>query len=127
MSTIKEIIARVDEAKPNAFPVKLKMGWLSELDGKIAADVMLMSIVEIRGLQYKHPEHLEAELLLTYPHESVYEHYLEAKIDYANGEYNKYQNSMEMFNAAYSNFVCWFAGTYDPAQGYRREGTGYVF
>lgn len=37
-----------------------------------------------------------------------------------NGEYNKYQNSMEQFNAHYGNFVRWFASTYEPAQGYVR-------
>ena len=126
MSTIKEIIARVDEIKPNAFPVKTKMGWLSALDGKIAADVMLMSITEIRNLQYQHPQDLKSEPLVTYPHEDIYDFYLAAMIDRSNGEDDKYQNSMEMFNAAYGNFVRWFAGTYDPAQGYRKEGFGNV-
>lgn len=127
MSTIREIIDRVDEAKPNAFPDDLKIKWLSELDGKIAADVMLMGIVEIRQLGNAYKGNADMEPLVTYPHDDIYDKWLEARIDYANGEYNKYQNSMEMFNAAFSGFVRWFASNYDPAQGYRREGPGYVF
>lgn len=118
MATIHEIIERVDENKPNAFSQKTKMSWIAELDGKIAADVFLMNIVEVRQLQYRHPDDLESEPLVTFPHDSIYELWLGARIDYENGEYNKYQNSMEQFNAHYGNFVRWFASTYEPAQGY---------
>ena len=118
MATIQEIIERVDDTKINAFTQKTKLAWIGELDGKIAADVMLMSIDEIRMLEYKYPDSLEAEPLVGYPHQDVYVYWLEAKIDYANGEYNKYQNSMEMYNQHYGNFVRWFASTYEPVRGY---------
>ena len=41
--------------------------------------------------------------------------YLEARVDYANGEYDKYQNTMQMFNAFFGEFVRWFATIYSPA------------
>ena len=44
-----------------------------------------------------------------------YAPYLEAKIDYANGEYEKYQNSMQMFNSFWGEFLRWFALVYRPA------------
>lgn len=122
MSTIKEIIERVDENKPNAFSTKTKMAWLATLEGKIAADVLLMNIVEIRQLQYKYPDDLESEPLVSFPHEDIYDLWLIARIDYENGEYSKYQNSMALYNEAFENFVMWFASTYEPAQGYRKEG-----
>lgn len=118
MATIREIIERVDETRPNSFTEKVKLSWLSELEGKIAADVMLMSIDEIRELEYKHPDSLDKEPLVSYPHQDMYVYWLEAKIDYANGEYNKYQNSMEFYNQHYTTFVRWFANTYEPAHGY---------
>ncbi len=122
MAKIKDIIERVDENKPNAFSQKTKTAWLAELDGKLAADVFLMNIVEARLLQYRYPDDLESELLVGFPHDTIYDLWLGAKIDYENGEYDKYQNSMEQFNAHYGNFVRWFAATYEPAQGYVREG-----
>ncbi len=121
MATIIEIIERVDNGKPNAFPQKEKLKWIAELDGKIALNVMLMSIADAQAFRYQYPESLGCEPLVGYPHDGMYDAWLEARIDYANGEYEKYQNSMEMYNAAYGDFVRWFASTYKPAQGYARR------
>jgi hypothetical protein len=118
MATIQEIIERVDERKPNAFSQKAKIAWIAELDGKIAADVMLMNINDVRQFNYAYPENLSSEPLIEFPHDSIYDLWLGAKIDFENGEYTKYQNSMEQYNAHYNNFVHWFASTYEPAQGY---------
>lgn len=49
------------------------------------------------------------------PHDKLYPAYLEARVDYANGEYEKYQNTMQMFNAFFGEFIRWFALTYSPA------------
>ena len=127
MAIIRKIIERVDDIKPNAFSQETKVAWIAELDGKIAADVMLMGIEDIRQMECTYPDALDVEPLVGHPHDGIYEHYLCAKIDYANGEYSKYQNSMEMFNAHYENFVNWFIRTYEPGQGYRKEnGYGYA-
>lgn len=122
MGKIRDIIQLVDELKPNAFSEEAKLKWIAELDGKVAANVMLLSIGDIRQMDYSYPEAMEHETLVEFPHDSMYQHWLEAKIDYANGEYNKYQNSMEQFNAHYGDFVRWFVRLYDPAQGYMKEG-----
>ena len=36
---------------------------------------------------------------------------------FGNGEYNKYQNDMAMFNEALGGYIRWFAANYEPAQG----------
>lgn len=120
MATIREILGQVDSRKPNAFSDGDKVRWMAELDGKIAADVLLMSIEDIQQLRYSWPEDEKTELLVRFPHDDLYSLWLYARIDFENGEYSKYQNSMEMFNAVYKNFVRWFASTYNPANGYRR-------
>ena len=121
MANIREIIERVDDIKPNAFTEKTKLAWIGELEGLITADVMLMATPDICQMECKYPDALDRELLVGFPHDGIYEQYLCAKIDFANGEYSKYQNSMEMFNANYENFVNWFIRTYSPGQGYREE------
>lgn len=123
MATIRDVIARVDEMKPNAFSQAQKLYWLALLDGRVAADVMLMHISDIQQFNYRYPEDLDRELLVSFPHEEIYDYWLQAKIDEANGEDSKYMNTMEAGNAAWNNFVCWFARTYRPAQGYLKEGT----
>lgn len=122
---IREVIARVDLKKPNAFDDEQKVRWLAELDGKIAADVMLQSISDLQQYNYKYPEAMDFELLVHFPHDDIYELWLAAQIDKANGEVDLYMNSKEAYNASYINFSCWFANVYDPAQGYMRSD-GYV-
>ena len=117
MSTYGNIIGLVDSYRPNAFDEQLKLWWLVSLDGKIAAEVMLMDVNEVRELlDLKYPEAMEMEPLVGFPHEELYLHYLEAKIAYDNEEYSSYQNAMESFNAVYTSFMTWFLNTYDPIQ-----------
>ena len=118
---IREAIEHVDEVKPNAFGDKAKVFWLNALEGRIAADVLLLAPVEVQQLQYRLPEDLETELLVTAPHDDIYTLWLAAKIDEANGEYDRYQNTMQIYNEHYGNFLRWFASAYDPAQGYVSE------
>jgi len=56
-----------------------------------------------------------SELLVEPPHSKLYAEYILARIDYANGEYDKYENSMQMFNAFWGEFMRWFARTHCPA------------
>lgn len=122
MSTIKEIIQRVDDVKPNCFPESIKLRWISLLDGKVAEGVYLLDALEARSLTYQYPEDLQHEPLIDFPYDDLYDLWLQAKIDFENGEYSKYQNTMEMFNSHYYDFVRWMAETYDPAQGGNRMG-----
>lgn len=118
---LREIIERVDEIKPNAFSSTVKTEWLNALEGRIAADVLLLAPAEIGQLRYSYQEDRETELLVSPPHDDIYVLWLQAKIDEANGEYNKYQNTMQIYNEHYGNFVRWFASTWEPAQGYISE------
>lgn len=116
MSTFREIIARVDEIKPNAFSESTKLNWLTSLNGKLAIDIFMMDIAEVRELPHGAGA-MDCEPLVGFPHEEVYEEYLAAKIDAANGEASEYQNRMQIYDAYYTNFVSWFKATYDPVQG----------
>ena len=124
MSTYRDIIRLVDSYRPNAFDEDLKLWWLVSLDGKIAAEVMLMDVNEVREiLDLKYPEAMDFTPLVEFPHEELYLHYLEAKILYANEEYNSYQNAMEAFNAFYRAYCTWLLNTYDPIKGLPRRRT----
>lgn len=118
--TIREAIAMADDIKPNAFKSATKLAWLNKLEGTFAAEVFLMAQEEIRQLQY-HRGDMGAELLVNAPYDDLYVLWLEAQIDRANGEYNKYQNTMQSYNARYAEFFCWFSQIWDPAQGYAKE------
>lgn len=125
MATFRNVISMVDSRKPNAFTEEQKFQWLAELDGIIAADIFLVDIKDIRELGYTYSEDMDRELLVSYPHEGIYDAWLSAMIDQENGEYEKYQNTMQIYNERLSRFARWFGRTYEPAQGgwVRRPGT----
>jgi len=113
-TTAGEIIAAVDEIKPNAFSTARKLAWLDELEGRIATDVMLMDVdcvPDLRLTESRTP-------IVQPPHDSIYRMWLTAKIDEANGDFDRYQNAQIAFDAAWRAFVRFFAERYDPAYGY---------
>ena len=57
------------------------------------------------------------QVLVHPPYDNLYGLYLAAMIDFGNGEYNKYQNDMAMFNEALGGYIRWFASNYEPVQG----------
>lgn len=59
---------------------------------------------------------LMAEMLVPAPYDDIYIKWLEAQIDYANGEYAKYNNSISMYNAAYDAYAKWYNRTHMPIQ-----------
>ena len=120
--TVSELMAYVDSVKPNAFSDSDKLVWLNEIEARIQTEVMLRWQGEME--QYTLPEDKDTELLLSPPHTAVYRYWLQSMIDFENGEYDKYQNTSGMFNAAWSAFVAWFAESYRPADGYAAEGSG---
>ena len=118
--TIRQVIEQVDGVKPNAFTAADKINWINNLEGSLAAEVFLMAPEEIAQLHYDASD-MDTELLVSPPYDDIYELYLEAQIDRENGEYNKYQNTAQSYNARRGDFVTWFCQIWDPAQGYRKE------
>lgn len=104
--TIIEMITDVDAMKPNGYEQIYKIQWLSHLDGRIKNEIIDVheggEDVTFNGYNAETP--LDTELIVPHPYDDVYRYWLEAQIDYANGEYAKYNNSMSMFNEAYSAY-----------------------
>lgn len=114
---VREAVEMANIMKPNAFDDALKVFWLSQLEGKIAADIFELAQEDLIQARYT-PEDMETEMLVQYPHDDIYVQWLAAKIDEANGEYNKYENQMAIYNSYYANFSRWFQQNYEPANGY---------
>jgi hypothetical protein len=117
MAVIRDVIGFVDDIKPNAFGDEVKVGWLSSVEGRVMADVLLLAQGEF-VLPFVCPGDLGVRLLVSSPHDDLYGFWLLAQVDFANGEFDRYANSYAMFNAAWDNFARWFGSTYAPAQGY---------
>lgn len=122
MATLQGVLDIIDSIKPNAFSDEAKTAWINEIEGLVQTEVFLLAIEDV--VQYTWPEDAAATLLAKPPHDKIYWVYLSAMVDFANGEYDKYQNTMQMFNQFFGEYMRWYARTYNPADG-EAEVKGY--
>ena len=126
MSTIKKIVELADQLRENAFPLALKVAWIAELEALIALEVMKLDVSELEQFQYDPETDLETQPLVRFPHDNIYHYWLCAKIDAENGEYDRYQNTMQLYNGAYLAYRTWFSSVYDVYSGDPREHGWYL-
>lgn len=121
--TIMEALYRIDEVKPNSYSQAEKIKWLSSLDGMIKSEIIDTHEggegVVFNG--YGEDEDLTKKLLVDAPYDDIYLRWLETQIDYANGEYGKYNNSIAMYNATFSAYEKFYNRTHMP------KGTKFKF
>lgn len=60
-------------------------------------------------MSYSLPQDEDHELLVPFPWDELYVHYLEAMVYYSNGEFDRYRNSYEMFNKKELDYRQWYA------------------
>lgn len=114
--TIMGAVNHIDAVKPNGYSQTEKIKWLSTLDGIVKAEI-IDTHEGGEGLTFKGYDELTPltqEMLIPYPYDDVYIKWLEAQIDYANGEYNKYNNSITVYNKAFSDFEKSYNRTHMP-------------
>lgn len=103
--TILEAITRADSAKPNLYDQGMKIHWLSQVDGQIHRRILCRFEDGDKPFPGYGPETSpDTELLVGPPHEEVYLRWLEAQIDLNNGETDRYNLSITLFNNALDAF-----------------------
>ena len=120
--TILEAINRVDTTKPNSYTQIEKVDWLSTLDGIIKKEIIDThesgESIEFNG--YGVDTDLDTQLLVPAPYDDIYIRWLESRIDYANGEYNKYNNSTTAYNAAFKAYSGYYNTQHMPKHAINR-------
>lgn len=118
--TIIEAIDGIDHVKPNAYSMSDKIAWLSALDGMVKRQIMDTHLYqdgeeEISFEPYTDSTDPNTDLLIPFPYDSdCYLAWLESKIDYTNGEYTKYNNSVLKFRDFYADFQNDYNRTHMP-------------
>lgn len=112
--TVNEIIDELNALKSNQYSDADKIKWLSELDMMIKHEFFDEYDIPCDFKGYDETSG-NTELLAPEPFKPMYVHWLEAKIDYWNNEYARYNVSMEMYNAVYSNYETWFIAHHKKA------------
>ena len=114
--TIMGAINHIDSIKPNSYSQTEKVRWLSTLDGVIKKEIIDTheggESITFEG--YEPDVALGTIMLVPAPYDDIYIKWLEAQIDYSNGETAKYNNSITMYNTAYSAFERYYNRTHMP-------------
>lgn len=114
--TIIDAINEIDALKPNTISYSDKVRWLSQLDGRIKAEIIDTHKSEepaaFKAYNDTTPE--STELLVSSPYDIIYIHYLDAQIDYTNGETKRYNNSSSLYNNAYRDYQNYYNRTHLP-------------
>ena len=103
--TIAETIDRIDSLKHNIYSRAEKIAWLSQLDALVKQQIF--DTCEGESVPFEgYDEHTDrnTKLLVGAPYEEIYLRYLEAQMDYANGEIERYNNAIAMYRAAFEGF-----------------------
>lgn len=123
--TIREAIDRIDSLKHNTYSYAEKVLWLSKLDYVIKRQIINThegwDKVKFGGYTAKTKG--TTKLLVPAPYDEMYIHWLAAQIDYANGEYDRYNNTMAMYQTEYNGYSNYYNRNHMPL-GYTMSYSG---
>ena len=123
--TIAEVISKVDALKPNTYTPEDKIEWLSNLDGRVKAQIIdtheCNSPIFFYG--YHSIADQEMELLVPAPYDEMYLRWLEAMIDYHNSDDERYNNAIMLFNNSYEGYKKHYTRNHMP----KSRGKQFVF
>lgn len=103
------LIARINSLRPSQYDESQLVDWINEVEAQVADDVINRAWANnVEFKPYDISVDGEKELLIPDENCDVYLHYLAAKIDFWNGELERYNNSASMYMSSWRSF----AGSY---------------
>ncbi len=121
--TIDQAIHTADELKPNQIERARKIEWVNKLDQRIYRELMgshgRKSAEEVpdRFDGYDQDTDPDTVLLAPAPYDEVYRFYLEMHIDLVNQEYDKYNNSAQLYANAWGELARMWHREHRPLEG----------
>ena len=119
---IIQAITRLDELIFNTYTQSHKVEWLSKLDAMVKKQIIDTheGAEDVVFAGYDDSTDPQKELLVPAPHDEMYLLWMEAKIHYHNGEYDKYNNAIIMFNTAFEAYQAYYNQKHLPVTRGRR-------
>lgn len=102
---LKPIPAEIDDT--------ILLDWLNQVEGQILHEIFLLALSEITPYSATPTEALAAP----YPYDGIYLMWMEAQVDFANGEYERYTNTMQRYNTAWNDLARHIAKCIRPVYG----------
>ena len=122
---IFQAIKQLDDLIQNTYSTPNKVEWLSKLDNMVKKQIVDTheGAAEITFTGYDENTDPNTELLVPAPHDNMYLQWLEAQIHYHNGEYDRYNNAIIMFNTTFGDYANHYNRTHMP----KSEGKRFLF
>lgn len=118
--TMMEAIGRLDALRHNTFSQEEKIQWLNQVDSLVYQEVISTHEGACDFRPYDAQTPLEQTLLVPSPYDELYLHYLEAQMDYYQGETDRYNRAMGMFQSVLTAYINYYNRTHLPlSQGFR--------
>lgn len=113
---IIEAVNQIDNLKPNTYTDSEKVAWLSRMDGAVKRLIIdtHKGAEEVTFTGYDDTTDKQTEMLVPAPFDDIYLRWLEAQIDYANSEYERYNNSIMAYKDIYDGYANWYNRTHTP-------------
>lgn len=102
---IEKIINKLDYLYPNTYEYEDKKHWIEELEKRIENEILNT---------HEGKEEKENSLYADSPYSEIYIYYLQAQIDNHNGEYDRYNNHITLFNEMYADYESWYHRNHMP-------------
>ena len=102
---LKPVPAEIDDT--------ILLDWLNQVEGQILHEIFLLALSEITPYSATPTEALAAP----YPYDGIYPLWMEAQVDFANGEYERYTNTMQRYNTAWNDLARHIAKCIRPVYG----------
>lgn len=113
--TIEAAITQLDSLKHNTYSSKDKVLWLSRLDAMVKKHILDTHEGVVPAFTgYDDTTDLQTSLLVPAPFDDMYIKWLEAQIDYTNGEYDKYNQSITVFQKIYDSYANFYNRIHMP-------------
>ena len=103
--TIGEALAKFKTLHPSGIDDKILVDFLSELDGRVADEILESEDPAGMGLPYKPDQDRGKTLLAPFPYDSMYGTWLQTKTDFHNNEYDRFNNDMIQFNTEWTSYA----------------------
>lgn len=104
--TIREAIDRANNLQFNTYTDAEKINWLSRLDERVA--LLVWGTSSAAGPWYTEGMDKDTELIVPSPFDEMYIYWLMAQMSYANGEIEKYNNAIALYNTEYEAYSNWY-------------------
>lgn len=111
--TIFEAIAGADKVKENQIDKSLKIGWLSELDGRINHEIIdSYGTSDVAFSGYTESVNPDTKLLVAAPYDYLYIYWLVWHMETMLGEEARANNTHTQFEELWDAYVNWYIRTH---------------